>query len=142
MKKKNKNTNNKVKCFVYGTLMKNNSNNSFLSNAKYICDATIPRHICFDLPYGFPMVIDIGVEIDNYVLGEVWEVDVRDLDRLDMLEGYNKHTDDGMYLRRQIIATDTNGKEYMTYYYVWNRDLVKGSFIVPTATKWNRDGIY
>lgn len=147
MKKRNKQTNknkdnNKVICFVYGTLMRNNRNNYFLGGAKYLCDATIPRHICFDLPYGFPMVIDTGVEIDNYVLGELWEVDVKDIPRMDMLEGYDEIADDGMYLRREIIAMDTNGKEYKAYYYVWNKEIVEGSFIVPTATKWSQDGIY
>lgn len=133
---------NKILCFTYGTLMKGNHNNSVLGDAKYICDATIPRHICFDLPYGFPMVIDIGVEIDNYVIGEIWEVDESQLSSLDMLEGYNVKTDDGMYVRRKIKAMDSLGKEYEVFYYLWNRDLVEGSFIVPSGMKWNSEGKY
>lgn len=133
---------NKILCFTYGTLMKGNHNNSVLGDAKYICDATISRHICFDLPYGFPMVIDMGVEIDNYVIGEIWEVDESQLSSLDMLEGYNVKTDDGMYVRRKIKAMDSLGKEYEVFYYLWNRDLVEGSFIVPSGMKWNSEGKY
>lgn len=133
---------NKVKIFVYGTLMRGGHNNHVLGEAKYICDATIPRHICFDLPFGFPMVIDTTVEIDNYVMGEVWEVSESQLLQLDMLEGYNIATDDGMYLRRKIKAMDTLGKEYDVFYYLWNRDLVASSFIVPSGKKWNSEGIY
>ena len=133
---------NKILCFTYGTLMKGNHNNSVLGDAKYICDATISRHICFDLPYGFPMVIDMGVEIDNYVIGEIWEVDESQLSSLDMLEGYNAKTDDGMYVRRKIKAMDSLGKEYEVFYYLWNRDLVEGSFIVPSGMKWNSEGKY
>ena len=133
---------NKILCFTYGTLMKGNHNNSVLGEAKYICDATIPRHICFDLPYGFPMVIDMGVEIDNYVIGEIWEVDESQLSSLDMLEGYSATTDEGMYVRRKIKAMDSLGKEYEVFYYLWNRDLVEGSFIVPSGMKWNSEGKY
>ena len=142
MKKQNKNKSNTCLIFTYGTLMQNNHNNHILGNAKYICDATISNHICFGLPYDFPMVINVGVEIDNYVVGEIWEVEINQLSQLDMLEGYNKYEDNGMYLRREIIATDTNGKDYKCYYYLWNSTIVKDSYIVPSGVKWNGEHNY
>ena len=126
----------KVYVFTYGTLMQGGRNNSVMGNSKYICDATIKQHICFGLPYGFPCVIDLGINILNNVVGEVWEVPIKQLDNLDILEGYDKFRDDGMYLRREIIATDTLGKEYKCFYYVWNNELVEDSYIVPTGEKW------
>lgn len=139
MKKQNNQT---VKIFTYGTLMIGNHNNSILGEAKYIGDATISKHICFGLPYGFPMVINIGIEIDNYVVGEIFQVNINQLSHLDMLEGYNEHEDNGMYLRRKIKALDTKGIEHDCYYYVWNGNIVKDSYIVPTGTKWNSKGEY
>lgn len=142
MKKQNKNKSNTCLIFTYGTLMQNNHNNHILGKAKYIGSATIPNHICFGLPYGFPMVINIGVEIDNYVMGEIWEVEINQLKQLDVLEGYNKYEDNGMYLRREIVATDLKGKDYKCYYYLWNSTIVKDSYIVPSGAKWNGEHNY
>ena len=136
--KKSIENNNTFMCFVYGTLMRGNSNNQVIGASKFICEAKIKAFACYDSPYGFPLVIPTK-DINNEVVGEIWEVPISQLMQLDMLEGYNEGLDDGMYLRRHTVAVRSdNNKECEVSFYLWNRNIPSGSQLVPSGKKWSK----
>lgn len=101
--------------FTYGTLKRGEYNHGVLGDSEYIGEGALEGFDMFTNG-SFPMI----VEGDGLVFGEVYKVS--DLDRVDMLEGYVKESDKGMYLRRkkEIIMDDDNVECWV---YIWNRDL-------------------
>lgn len=71
--------------FVYGSLKKNHYNHkNFLGDSKYLGDAsTTPKYTMWSLG-GFPAVCVSG---KTAIIGEVYEVELDVLRRLDLLEG-------------------------------------------------------
>ena len=91
----------KFRIFVYGTLKKGESNHHFLSNAKYICDDVINGYELYDLPYGFPCI----VKGKGDIYGEVYEVNIVDLFRVNALEGFREPfecVDNSLYDRDKV----------------------------------------
>lgn len=82
--------------FVYGTLLKGESNHRWLGGARCLGDwTTPPRFTLYDVgPY--PVLCVHGMKA---VRGEVYVIDRSHLKRLDELEGYPHH------YRRDLITT-------------------------------------
>ena len=96
--------------FVYGTLKEGKSNNTLLKGSKKITDDMVDGRI-YSLG-GFP-----GLKHEaGTVYGEVYEVDMETLARLDRLEGHPK------FYTREPIRTQ-KGIECWCYFY--NHDVHK-----------------
>lgn len=106
-----------MKIFVYGTLKRNQGNNSLLTGcgADFLTTATTksPRKLVIDgLPYLNKPDIDGGV----YVRGEIWEVPDHMVWRIDLLEG---HPD--WYKREEDLFLDESGNTWKAWvYYIQN----------------------
>jgi len=76
------------KVFVYGTLKKGNSIRglTMFQGADFVADATT-KNATFGL-YDLGSFPAVGVNGDNKIAGEVWEVDKETFDMLDRIEGY------------------------------------------------------
>jgi len=106
-----------MKIFVYGTLKRNQGNNSLLTScgADFLTTAYTkePRKLVVDgLPYLNRPEIEGGV----YVKGEIWEVPDSMVWRIDLLEG---HPD--WYRRQEDLFKGEDGKSYKAWvYYIQN----------------------
>jgi len=106
-----------MKIFVYGTLKRNQGNNSLLvqCGADFLTSARTknPRKLVVDgLPYLNRPEIEGGV----YVKGEIWEVPEEMIWRVDMLEG---HPD--WYEREEDYFEDELGNTWKAWvYYIKN----------------------
>jgi len=87
------------KLFVYGTLKAGEPNHHWLSNvengySKYICKATTTKKMPLVLAtrYNIPFLLDKAGG-GNYVTGEIYEIDDKMMEKLDILEDYPKFYD-------------------------------------------------
>lgn len=105
-----------TKVFVYGTLMKGNSNHRFLDGTKYIGSARIAGYSMFEVTKHYPGIVHGSDDI----YGEVYEINKDVLNRLDGLEGEG-------FLYKRIVdkAVTDDGTEHDVYIYLWMKD-VKG----------------
>lgn len=102
---------------VYGTLRLNQGNYKRIlkNNSKHIKTVNIPGFEMFSLG-GFPG-IKRSNDKNSTIVADIFEVSCPETKRnLDYLEGYNKETDSGMYLRRKIKLQNENDCEI----YIWN----------------------
>lgn len=101
----------KHKIFVYGTLMKNRCNHDYyLCGQEYLGQAVLHGYGLYDLG-SYPGIVP---EADEKVLGEVYAVDEKTLERLDYLEG------NGWLYTRQKAEVLLNGEWTGIEVYVWN----------------------
>jgi len=106
-----------IKVFVYGTLMKGNSNyERFLVDANFIGKFIAKGFALYDLG-SYPGIIHS--EIDK-VKGELYSIDSNILRKLDMLEG-----EGSLYIRKLISVVNANGETQECYTYVYNHDVSK-----------------
>ena len=82
------------KVFVYGTLKRGQPNHDWLTSAnhgysRFICKGTtnIRLPLIVATRYNIPFLLD-KPGIGNYVTGEIYEVDGKMMDNLDILEDY------------------------------------------------------
>jgi len=93
--------------FCYGSLKQGMPNHDFLFGQRYIgVGVTQPRYAMFNLPAGFPALID-DTHPDwpgsgTQIWGELYEVDETCLTAMDRLEG----TEEGVY-ERKIMDLET-----------------------------------
>jgi gamma-glutamylaminecyclotransferase len=104
--------------FVYGTLMKGLSNHALLENSEMVAKGEINGRV-FDAG-SFPALVPPDHSEENWasqtVRGEVYSVDQKTLDRLDILEGHPN-----LYVRKHIAVK--TGKPYAWMrceVYYWN----------------------
>jgi gamma-glutamylcyclotransferase (GGCT)/AIG2-like uncharacterized protein YtfP len=103
------------KVFVYGTLRKGYGNNRLLTQATFLSKGeTVNKYTMFasGIPY-----VNKHIETDT-IKGELYEVTDKELERLDLLEGYNpsKH-EDSWYKREKVDIKDENGSIEEAYIY-------------------------
>lgn len=77
--------------FVYGTLKRGCCNQSVmqLANGKYVGDAFVYGYACVNTPW-YPYAIKYP---DAKIMGDVFEIETKNLIVLDRLEGYPNHYD-------------------------------------------------
>ena len=125
--------------FVYGTLMSGMKRNTTMQfYASYVGDEKIYGYKMYDYvpPYGdednYPVIIFTGDE-DDVVVGEIWESDIDDLDRvLDVIEG-------APYLyTRESVFTDMGDATAYVGSNMWMGVLDKYPMMMeyPSGVKW------
>ncbi|EOD01462.1 gamma-glutamylcyclotransferase family protein [Caldisalinibacter kiritimatiensis] len=103
------------KMFVYGTLMKRHSNHDFLKNQRFIGKGLLKGYKMYRVVISFPGIVKSS-QIEDVVIGEVYEIDKKTLQNLDKLEGEGH-----MYKRvKENIILEDN-KELEAYVYEWVR---------------------
>lgn len=104
-----------ITVFVYGTLMKGNSNyKRFLSNAKFIGEFIAEDFALYDLG-SYPGIIHSKID---KVKGELYSIDSNILRKLDRLEG-----EGSLYIRKLISVVNDNNETQEAYIYVYNQDV-------------------
>lgn len=118
--------------FVYGTLTKGMGNHQLLKSAYFLGEGVI-KGVLYDLPYGFPGVI----EGNGVVRGEVYIVNDYTLSQLDKLEGYFKDSpQNSLYLRKIAEIKMDDGSIIEGYYYQFNDKIPASSVKVPNDMLW------
>lgn len=112
--------------FVYGSLKEGYGNHRLLLTSTLRHHATLPYgHRMFSLG-GFPGVVEADLSSGYPIHGEVYEVAESTLfESLDYLEGYDKETDTGMYLRRPVMVELDNGELEVVETYIYNSQTAK-----------------
>lgn len=103
-----------IKVFVYGTLMKNGYNHQYyLKGQKYMGQAILSGYALYNLG-SYPGIIADETE---QVLGELYEIDLKMLRRLDILEG------NGSLYIRQPVKVRIQDEKVDAEVYVWNGEV-------------------
>lgn len=103
-----------IKVFVYGTLMKNGYNHQYyLKGQKYMGQAILSGYALYNLG-SYPGIIADETE---QVLGELYEIDLKILRRLDILEG------NGSLYIRQPVRVRIQDEKVDAEVYVWNGEV-------------------
>ena len=121
----------RYKIFVYGTLKRGEHNHKLLECANFLGCDSIKGYKLYDTPYGFPTIVKS--DNDEIVEGEVYEVDISDYKRIELLEGYTGDNT-GLYSRDKVITKSGLTAEV----YVGNFDLKGCEQIKDTWTGINR----
>lgn len=102
-----------IKVFTYGTLMRNGYNHDYLSEQEFLGQALLPEYALYNLG-SYPGVIADDTE---QVLGELYEIDLPTLSRLDILEA------NGTLYIRQTLAVIMENEEVNAEVYIWNGEV-------------------
>lgn len=101
--------------FVYGSLMKNQSNHDYyLADTKFLTDVTLSGYEIYDLGC-YPGII----EGNGKVYGELYEVTDEELKRVDRLEG-----EGNLYIRKLVKVSLANNEIVEAWCYVYNHSVV------------------
>lgn len=117
-----------IQVLVYGTLMKDRSNHRYLKDQKYLGQAVLPGYAMFDLGQ-FPGIIP---ELEDKVLGELYEIDSETLERLDILEG------NGQLYNRETVEVWLGDTKTTAYVYVWNGVVRPEDKVEFDSQPWNK----
>jgi gamma-glutamylcyclotransferase (GGCT)/AIG2-like uncharacterized protein YtfP/cation transport regulator ChaC len=99
--------------FVYGTLRKHERNHYLLDTAKLIAEQAWTYGEMYDTGLNYPMVKPSS---SKKVYGEVYEINQEQLEKLDVLEGYQPEGKDNLYERvTQSVYTDLGSLEAYIY---------------------------
>lgn len=107
--------NSKLKLFVYGTLMFDQSNHGLLSQANVLGDAVAEGFELYDTGFGYPAAKHS--EKDS-IEGELYTIDYDLLKNIDILE-----SNGNLYTREFTIVKDKTGKSHLAIIYVYNKDV-------------------
>ena len=99
--------------FVYGTLMKGESNHHFLANSTYLKVATVNGYEMYNVGY-FPAIIPA----EGKVIGELYQVPISQMPSIDMLEG-----EGSLYIRKCKSIQGVDGEKTLAYLYEYAQDV-------------------
>lgn len=119
----------KVLLFVYGTLLRGESNCRLFkeANGTFICEAHIYGHSMYDSLSGYPYLVrDVQdpnkTELEDPIQGEIWAVPKELLYMIDRLEGYQEGREHNHY-DRVTVSVITEQGVIESYAYVVNGSL-------------------
>jgi len=109
--------------FVYGTLRRGQGNfERYLATSRFVGEGTTQGSL---LNIGhYPGAIPVTDELPaGTIIGELYEVDEKTLQRLDGLEGYRPHlpAQSSLFVRRSVSVTKHGGEIVLAEMYWWNR---------------------
>lgn len=99
--------------FVYGTLMKGQSNHSYLLNSDYTGEGIVNNCKMYDIGH-FPGIVNGS----GSVTGEVYSVINSGINDLDRLEG-----EGNLYIRKPVTVTMKNGKKINALAYIYMQNV-------------------
>ena len=99
------------KVFVYGTLMKGETNHDFLQNATFLDKTVIEGYDMYNVGW-YPAIID-G---EGLAIGEAYSVPVEDMASIDSLEG------EGSLYEKRCVRITVNGVPDFAFVYVYLDD--------------------
>lgn len=108
--------------FVYGTLKRNEFNHHWLEGAELVEARCHAFGRLYDTTWGFPAMV---LDSRSRTIGEMYQVDCRQLALLDRLEGYRGEDAKNLY-ERVITGIDTTKGIVAAYAYVFRVEQVKG----------------
>lgn len=115
--------------FVYGTLRQHERNHSLLKDARCIAHQAWTNGILYDTGQGYPAMVSGN---GRKVYGEVYEVNLLQLKKLDELEDYEEEGHDNLYDRIvQKIHTDFGLVD--AHVYVFKGDQVRDLEEIPSG---------
>ena len=136
-----------MKVFVYGTLKTSESRNEMLkiNGGKYVENYALRGYTIYDLPYGFPCIVE-SEDKNDYVLGEVWEVDDFTILQLDILENEGimysrtlyKRDGESMYVYKWIGELPDEAKECREHF--WSSEVFIQHFVMED--KYNENFVW
>lgn len=103
----------KIKVFVYGTLMKNRRNHHYLKEATFLGTAELENYEMYRVATYPGIVPKPGAQI----LGEVYEINSETLKLIDRLEA-----EGNLYIRTKEEVL-LNEKKTEVFVYVWNKEI-------------------
>lgn len=112
--------------FIYGTLMKGQSNHQFMieQDARYIKELELEGFLLYDIE-GLPMAVISDDPLEK-IIGELYEIPEANLEAFDQLEGHP------WFYERQTIDDLVDYEE--AFIYLGSEDLVKGCTEVPSGS--------
>lgn len=116
-----------LKVFAYGTLMRNCYNHHYLTGHEYLGQARLKGFSIYNLG-GFPGIIP---DKTGTVLGELYEIDLQTLERVDRLE------DNGGLYSRQTIEVWLDENMISAQIYVWNGRVIPENKIAFDMQPWS-----
>ena len=116
------------KVFVYGTLMSGEFNHNYLINSTYLSQGTIEGYDMYNVGF-FPAII----EGDDLIIGELYQVPIKDLSAIDNLEGEGT-----FYLKKCETVRDAEGKTSFAYIYVFLEDVSN----LERISAWNEEYVW
>lgn len=117
-----------IKVFVYGTLMSNGHNHQYyLQGHKYLGQAILSGYALYNLG-SYPGVV---ADETGQVLGELYEIDLKTLRRLDILEG------NGSLYIRQPVEVRIQDEKVDAEVYIWNGEVRPEDKIEFYAQPWS-----
>ncbi|MDQ8733983.1 gamma-glutamylcyclotransferase [Paenibacillus sp. LHD-38] len=102
--------------FVYGTLRRGEANCRLLEGAEMVASIAYAKGCLVDTGFGFPAMIPTT---DKSVTGELYEVNLENLIRLDRLEGYYGPGDSRNHYERTRIDVKTDYGLVMAWAYIY-----------------------
>jgi gamma-glutamylcyclotransferase (GGCT)/AIG2-like uncharacterized protein YtfP len=116
-----------MKVFVYGTLMKGCRNHRLLINEKFVGEGKLQNYGLYNVTSSYPGVVPRN---GAAVLGEIYDVSEKTLERLDQLEGEGR-----LYIRKAVSVETVNG-EMEAYIYLWNRTVNEKDYVDVRKLPW------
>lgn len=116
--------------FVYGTLMRNESNHHYLESAHFIGSGCAKGLGLYAVTPAYPGAIP---EANEKVLGEIYEIDNETFTSLDKLEDYGEFYTRKIYPVKLINSCNT----IKAWVYIWLKDVPVGSKITLVDQPWS-----
>lgn len=116
--------------FVYGTLLKGESNHAYLEGGMRIGADALTGFQMFDLG-SFPMIVPFSHSSPVVIVGERYRIPIKILPQLDELE------DHPHFYRRQWLTLDSGAEAWV---YVGQAALTQGSRLLAGGDWRGRDG--
>ncbi|WP_022670626.1 gamma-glutamylcyclotransferase [Hippea alviniae] len=105
----------RIKLFFYGTLMKGMRLHKYV-NGELIGYAILENSQLYDVGW-YPALVK-----DSYMtFGEIYEIEVKELNVIDKIEDYQEDNPDSLYLRECVKLRNLNGKIEDAYCYFYNK---------------------
>lgn len=99
--------------FVYGTLMSGETNHRYLENSICLGKAFIEGYDMYGVGW-YPAIV-LG---DNIVIGELYQVPLKDMPAIDRLEGEGR-----LYVKKCETVSDGEGRTAIAFVYVYIGDV-------------------
>jgi gamma-glutamylcyclotransferase (GGCT)/AIG2-like uncharacterized protein YtfP len=122
--------------FVYGTLLKGQSNHHRLQGSVLVASHAWVHGVLYDVGCGYPALVQ-GVDDIGRVVGEIYLVSPEVLKSVDVLEGYYGKNDVGNYYDRVITRVNFEESVLEAITYVFSEEQAKSLELIESGD-WRR----